>query len=127
MERHPQAEAQVLALLDAYMAAFNARDVAGFDATFHFPTVRIASAKMRLIERGDHKPDMFEKGPLAEWDHSGWDRREVIHSSPDKVHLDCRFTRYRKDGGVIGSFDSIYVVTLEDGRWGIRLRSSFAP
>jgi hypothetical protein len=82
---------------------------------------------MVIIEAGHHKPEMFDRGPLAEWDHSAWERREVIHSGADKVHIDTRFTRYRKDGGVIGGFDSVYVVTCEDGHWGVKARSSYAP
>ena len=38
-----------------------------------------------------------------------------------------RFTRYRKDGSVISGYDSIYVVTNENGHWGVKARSSFAP
>ena len=34
---------------------------------------------------------------------------------------------YRKDGSIIGSFESLYVVTKEQGRWGVKLRSSMAP
>ena len=71
--------------------------------------------------------DCLKRGPLAEWDHSAWERREVIHAGPDKVHIDTRFTRYRKDGTVIGGFDSVYVGTLQDGHWGVKIRASFAP
>jgi len=116
-----------LKVLDDFMAAFNARDVAAFEATFNFPSIRLASNTLRIIERGDHKPKMFATGPLADWDHSAWERRDIIHSGPDKVHIDTRFTRYRADGGVIGGFDSIYVVTCEDGHWGVKARSSYAP
>jgi len=35
--------------------------------------------------------------------------------------------RYRADGSELGAFDSIYVVTREDGHWGVKARSSFAP
>ena len=56
-----------------------------------------------------------------------WEKREVIHSGPDKVHIDTRFIRYRADGSVLASFDSLYVVTKQDGRWGVVARSSFAP
>jgi hypothetical protein len=34
--------------------------------------------------------------------------------------FDTRFTRYRADGSVIGGFNSIYVVTREDGHWGVK-------
>jgi hypothetical protein len=119
--------AAAMRCLDDFMAAFNARDLEAFEATFNFPSVRLASNTLTLIERGHHKPAMFETGALAEWDRSAWERREVIHSGADKVHFDTRFTRYRADGSVIGGFDSIYVVTREDGRWGIKARSSYAP
>ena len=113
--------------LDAFMTAFNARDIAAYEATFNFPHVRFASGNVTIINPGYHKPEMFTRGALADWDHSAWARRDVIHAGADKVHIDTRFTRYRKDGSVIGGFDSIYIVTRQDGRWGIQGRSSYAP
>ena len=89
--------------LDDFMAAFNARDLAAFEQTFNFPSVRLASNTLVIIERGYHKPEMFERGALQGWHHSAWERRDVIHSGREKVHLDTRFTRYRADGSVIGS------------------------
>ena len=113
--------------LDRFMAAFNARDIAAWEATFNFPSVRLASNTLAIIEPGYHRPEMFARGALADWDHSAWERRDVIHAGPDKVHFDTRFSRYRADGSLIGGFDSIYVVTCENGHWGVKCRSSFAP
>ena len=125
-----QYEAEIAAAmkcLDAFMAAFNARDIEAFEETFNFPSVRLASNKLAIIEKGTHQPGMFDRGALKDWHHSGWDRRNVIHAGPDKVHFDTRFTRYRADGSVIGGFDSIYAVTNENGHWGVKARSSYAP
>lgn len=127
MAGHDEAVAAAQGVLDAFMAAFNARDVEAFEATFNFPSVRLASNTLTLIERGFHRPEMFTTGALAEWERSAWERRAVIHAGPEKVHIDTRFARYRKDGSLIGAFDSIYVITREDGHWGIKARSSFAP
>ena len=113
--------------LDAFMTAFNARDLAAFEATFNFPHVRFASGRVTILNPGDLKPQMFTEGALSDWDHSAWQRRNVIHAGPNKVHIDTRFARYRKDGSLIGAFDSIYIVTRVNGRWGIQGRSSFAP
>lgn len=113
--------------LDAFMKAFNARDIAAYEDTFNFPHVRFASSMVTIINPGYHKPEMFTSGALSDWDHSAWQRRNVIHAGADKVHIDTRFSRFRKDGSVIGGFDSIYIVTRLDGRWGIQGRSSFAP
>src|SRR3712207_4707999 len=127
MTHYAQEIDAAIACLDEFMRAFNARDVEAFEATFNFPSIRLASNQLVTIEPGFHHPGIFERGALAEWDHSAWERRAVIHAGPDKVHIDTRFTRYRKDGTVIGGFDSIYVVTLQDGHWGVKIRSSFAP
>lgn len=128
--RHARFAAEIAAAqgrLDAFMTAFNARDLQAYEATFNFPHVRFASGTVTIINPGYHKPEMFERGALADWDRSAWARREVIHAGADKVHIDTRFTRYRKDGSVIAGFDSLYIVTRQNGRWGIQGRSSFAP
>jgi len=124
---HAAAIAAAEAVLDAFMAAFNARNLPAREETFNFPSVRFASNTMTIIEPGYHRPEMFDQGALSDWDHSAWERRKVIHAGADKVHFDTRFSRFRADGSVIGGFDSIYVVTCEKGHWGVKARSSFAP
>lgn len=127
MSSHQTSADAAIKLLDSFMAAFNARDVEAFEKTFNFPSIRLASGKLVTLNKGDMTPERFTTGALAEWDHSAWERRKVIHAGEDKVHVDTRFTRYRKDGSVIGGFDSIYVITKENGHWGVKIRSSFAP
>jgi hypothetical protein len=50
----------------------------------------------------------------------------VIDAGPEKVHFRAQFTRYRGDGSAIGSYRSLYIVTLKGGRWAIQGRSSWA-
>jgi hypothetical protein len=125
--RYAEEIAQAQACLDAFMAAFNKRDLKAWEATFNFPHVRFAAGKVTVLQPGEQTADLFTTGALSEWDHSTWSRRDVIHAGPDKVHIDTRFNRYRKDGSLIGGFDSIYIVTRQGGHWGIQARSSFAP
>ena len=125
---YPQAIAGAMSCLDDFMTAFNARDLTAWEKTFNFPSVRLASNKLVIIDKpGWHPADTFTRGALKEWHHSAWERREVIHAGADKVHFDTCFARYRADGSLIGKFDSIYVVTNENGHWGVKARSSFAP
>lgn len=129
------AERAALAVLDSFMQAFNARDVDATEATFLFPHVRLASGTVTVLERAGERPDLFDGFQAAnpEWERSGWLQRDVISSSPNKVHFDTEFARFREDGSEIARYRSIYVVerslgTDEDEpRWGIRARSSFAP
>ena len=128
MGEHDESIAGAMKCLDDFMDAFNAGDVEAWEATLNYPSVRIASNNLAIIDkRGWHPRDMFKKGLGVGWARSGWERRDVIHAGPDKVHFDTCFVRYRADGSVIGHYDSIYVVTLQDGHWGVKARSSFAP
>lgn len=122
-------EAEIMEVLDTWMAAFNRLDIAAWEKTFHFPHYRLASGNMRILnEPGEQDVERIRKNLTARgWHHSGWDRRNIVHISDAKVHVDTQFTRYRADSTVIASYESLYVLTYESGRWGIKLRSSFAP
>lgn len=122
-------EAEIIEVLDTWMAAFNRLDIVAWEKTFHFPYYRLAAGNMRILnEPGEQDVERIRKNLTARgWHHSGWDRRNIVHASESKVHVDTQFTRYRADGTVIASYESLYVLTCEVGRWGIKLRSSFAP
>ena len=119
--------------LDDFMAAWNSQDATALEATMNFPHMRLngdnvlePSAKGEITQA--QLDDLRHNSPeLKEWHHSGWARRQVVAASANKVHIQTRFVRYRADGSVLSSFDSLYVVTNEDGHWGVRMRSSFAP
>ena len=124
----PAVESAVMRTLDDYMTAFNRMDMAAWEATFHFPHYRLAGGQMKVLDRaGLQKAEDVRKSLGDGWHHSAWGRRKIIQWSADKVHVDTLFLRYRADGSQIGSFESLYVLTKEQGRWGVKLRSSFAP
>jgi hypothetical protein len=122
-------EREVMAVLDAFMTAFNAMDMEAFERTLHFPHFRLAGAGMTVLEApgGRDGAELRRRLEATGWHHSAWERREIVHLGADKVHVDTLFVRYRADGSVLSRFESLYVLTREQGRWGIRLRSSFAP
>ena len=116
-----------MACLDLFMKGFNAKDADLYNQAFNFPSVRLASNRLRLINKADQTAALFENLEKTGWDHSAWRRRRVFQAGADKVHVDTNFARYRKDGSILGGYDSVYVVNLEDGHWGVKIRSSFAP
>ncbi len=122
-------EAEVIEILDTWMEAFNRMDIVAWENTFHFPHYRLASGNMRILNKpGEQDVERIKTNLTARgWHHSAWDRRNMVHVSESKVHVDTQFTRYRADGSVVASYESLYVLTYEEGRWGIKLRSSFAP
>jgi len=123
-------EDEVMAVLDAWMVGFNDMDAEAWGATFQFPSYRLASASLKsgqitVIEGLDTEKTKASL-QAGGWHHSKWSRRNIIHSSDTKVHVDTNFTRYREDGSVIGSYDSLYILTKENGKWGVKMRSSYA-
>ncbi len=125
----PGPERDALAALNGYMDAWNRRDIAGMDAAFHFPHVRIASGRIIHLESPESRvADFFEKFIAATgWHYSLWDYRRAVQSTDSKVHFAVQFSRYRADGSAIGSYPSMWIVAKIDGRWGVQARSSFAP
>ena len=123
---HADAVAAALEVLDRHMDALNARDANALAATLHFPHYRLSGGRMRVWEG----PETYFADFLARagdgWTHSRWIERRPIATSDDKVHLDVSFTRFRADGTAMGTYRSLWVVTLLGGRWAAQLRSSFA-
>jgi hypothetical protein len=116
-----------IAALDAYMAGLNRGDEVAVNAACNFPHVRIAGGKVVVWQkRGDYKLEDFRARAGDGWARSQWDERTTIHVGPDKVHLKVKFSRFRADGASLGVFETIYIVTRQDGHWGIQARSSFA-
>jgi len=115
-----------MAVLDAHIAALNARNEKALVATLHFPHFRLTGGRMKVWDHPEGYLKDFYARAGADWHHSAWDFRNVIAAGPEKVHLDVQFTRYRADDTVIGSYRSLWVVSRIAGRWAAQVRSSFA-
>ena len=56
-----ESEEQAKALLEEWMAAFNARDVVRWAATFNYPSVRLASGRVIVLEGPQSlRPNTFD-------------------------------------------------------------------
>jgi hypothetical protein len=117
------------AVLDAFMAGLNAHDAEAMDRCMHFPHVRFAGGSTTVYPGAGHNPmDLFTRLKNDDnWSHSRWEKREVVQFNALKAHVVLSYTRYRADGSEIGVYDSLYIMTRAEGRWGIQARSSFGP
>lgn len=122
------ADAMVAAALrctDAFTERFNARDLAGMDAELHFPHVILSGERLVIWEApGQLPPSFFDDLAAATgWHHSTYLDRRAVLVSPRKVHLRVDYARSRADGSAASLHGNLWIVTFEDGRWGIKLRS----
>ena len=120
---------EAVASFRRWMVAFNARDTEAQLAEMHFPHLRLAQNRFqrwktidnfratqemvtrRLNEEGRHHTASLSINP--------------IQVGVDKVHLVIRQSRQREDGTEYNGFDTLWIFTRLNGRWGVQFRSSF--
>lgn len=114
--------------LDRFMKTFNAKDPVAWSKTLHFPHVRLAGGKVQVWNTPAEYAQSNDIAELARsgWAASRWDWRALVQRSDDKLHFLVKFTRYGADAKPIGSYQSLYIVTKENGEWGTQARSSYA-
>jgi hypothetical protein len=124
----PKVKEEVYKVLDEYIDAFSAKDLDRWEATYHFPHYRLANGYMSVLEKPGLRNSASIFGALQKtgWSYSRWEHRNIIQASDTKVHVDTRFLRYDKDGILLEAYESLYILTYEDGRWGVKMRSSYA-
>ena len=123
------AVAAAMTVLDDFMAAFNKRDMTAWAETLNYPHVRFASGEVKVwdsLQEFAATPPFAALSKLG-WDHSAWLSRDVILASAAKVHIATVFQRFDVNNQTIGVYESLYIVTRIDDRWGIQARSSLAP
>jgi hypothetical protein len=167
-ERDAAAKAAI-GVVEAYMAAFNARDEQAWADTLNYPHLRLAPGPASPAvaasgsSSGDTTAGRVEDGTVPggtitppapppvevrtwsdreayvaefdfdafasryDWARSEWDAIEAVQVSANGVNVALRATRRDREGKPLSTFDTLYLVTRENGRWGVRARSSFAP
>ena len=84
-------------LLHKFMAALNAHNAAGMDACLHFPHMRIGNGRVDV------------------WDEPGANPMDMFERLK------------REDGSIIGVYETLCILMLKDGKWGMHARSSYGP
>ncbi len=113
--------------VDKFITTWNSRDAALWATSLNFPHVRpaprgpilIAADADEYISRVD-----FDKVVATGWDHSEWDFRHVLHTSPRKIHVVGQWSRYTAEGEKFLTNPVVYIVTRDDEGWGIQSRFS---
>ncbi len=111
--------------VDKFITTWNSRDPERWAASLNYPHVRpspfgpivIARDAVEYASRVD-----FAKVIATGWDHSEWDYKRIIHTSPEKIHVAGQWSRYDAKGTVIHINPVVYVVTRVEGVWGIQSR-----
>jgi hypothetical protein len=113
-----------LQALDRYLEGWNSRDPRTWAASLHFPHVRPGPGAFELSQT----PEQYAAGvnfnqTLATgWHHSEWTSRRVLQTGFDKVHVAGSWTRYTEDGRELTGSVITYIITNQNGKWGVLSR-----
>jgi hypothetical protein len=126
----PDSASNAIASFQRWNDAFNARDTEGQVTEMHFPHCRLADDnQFQVWETADEfrapQQRMTERLEAEGWDHTTSLSVEAVQAGADKVHLAIRQSRQRADGSEYNGFDTMWIFTKIDGRWGVQFRSSF--
>lgn len=115
--------------IDDFFVAFNNRDNQSLKDLYNFPHVFLfGNGAARIAEDADGMAVNFERMREREgWHRSTLDTIEATSVSEEKVHFELVFSRYREDGVKYSSVPALWILTKQDGHWGIQIRSLMPP
>lgn len=113
-------------VMQAHIDALNNFDEVALAATLHFPHFRLSGANLKTWEKSSNYFADFRSRAGSDWGRSSFEDIRVLQASDVKVHLDAKINRYDSNGKIITTFRSLWIITLEEGRWAAKFRSSFA-
>ena len=124
--RNSSSEAAAREVIDAYFPLFSARDAKGLLRVVNFPHIRVTGTGTVIIPSANDWSG--DPTPLeSDYHHTELESLTFIQSDAVKVHAMVVFSRYRGDGTKYVSYPTLWIVTKVEGRWGIQVRSTFAP
>ncbi len=111
-----QAKKEVLAAYAAYLAAFQADDLAALNALIQFPFAYIGQGGTMLLDTFPIQPAALRAA--KQWHSSKDFSHEVVFASDEKAHLILRqATRVRIDGSPIETVSAFYALTHTPSGW----------
>ena len=121
---------EAIAAFHKWNDAWNERDIETQISQMHFPHLRLSGnndfqsfevANDFRVAQKVVSARLIEEG----WHHTSTLSIDAVQAGPEKVHLVIRQSRQHADGTEYNGFDTLWIFTKIDGRWGAQFRSSF--
>ena len=110
--------------LDHFAHCFEEEDLAGMDGCCHFPHYILSGEQVICWETpGQLTMDFFSDLKKKGFFKTIVDYKDIILVSENKIHLKYGYSRLACDGTVMSKHDNVWILTYENGEWGIKFRS----
>lgn len=110
--------------LDRYQEGWNSQDPVRWAASLHFPHIRPGPGAFELsMTPEEYAAGVdFARTRATGWHHSEWTAVRILQVGTDKVHVAGEWRRFDAEGRPLIGSAITYVVTEQDGRWGVQAR-----
>ena len=124
-----EAESEARVALDEYFRAWNDADNEAVAAASNFPRVSFGRNGQVVVREqpADIEIDFDLLRRSEGWDHTTLDLVEAMQVSSDKVHFRVVSSRRTADGSAYRTVPALYILTNQDGHWGLQLQSILPP
>jgi hypothetical protein len=117
-------EAGARKAIDDFFSALNAKDIKAARSVLNYPHIHFAGHEVAIwITPEEFNIDFDAIAAREGWHHSTLDYCAVRQSCPDKIHFEIQYSRHRSGSGRYAVYPSVWIVTLQEGHWGIQCRS----
>ncbi len=120
-ERRAELEAEIEAFMHRYHQGFTGGTRDDLQALVHLPVIYVSETEAQVRDRYPFDPVKMRESDLG-FHHADTTTR-VVHLEETRAHLVIEGLRYRADGSVIESIESIYILHKRDGEWKVSVFS----
>jgi len=114
--------------IEAYIEAFNRQDLDGMVDKLNFPFSWIINSTVRPVSKAsDFVSPTIEMVKREDWHHTELDRIEPVQVWETKAHCIVEYSRYNSKGRKYTTHEALWIVTSQNGHWGIQCMSLYIP
>ena len=118
-----ESEMEARTALERFLEAWNSADNNIIQKTVNYPFITHAPFGMVVANEPEQFTTNFDELKKQGWARSTFDKITVGQSSDQKVNFEVEYSRLNAAGEVINRGYMFYVVTNNEGRWGMQYRA----
>jgi hypothetical protein len=123
--KESEIEAEARKPIDDFFAAFNDRDIERGRRTLNYPHIQIAGSEVSILNTPESFQIDFQSLENEGWTHSTLDSCTMKQNCDEKVHFEIQLSMHRANDSRYATYQALWIVTRQDGVWGIQCRSIF--
>lgn len=111
--------------IDDFFSALNARDLERGRKTLNYPHIQFAGSDIGILNDPEEFQIDFQALANEGWTYSTLDSCTMRQFCDEKVHFELQLSMHRANDARYATYQALWIVTRQDGIWGIQCRSIF--